>query len=146
MAWTGDPLWLADVIRESGCKVLEHEGWQSRGHGDFLDIRGVLWHHTAGGGVNDWRIVQNGRADLPGPLAQVVVERDGLMRIIAAGVCWHAGRGSWPGWPTNNANYHTIGFEMVNSGTGSQDWPEVQLDATRRATAGILRRIGRNAL
>lgn len=145
MSWTGDPVWLADVLRAEGLKVIEHDGWRGRGHGDFADIRGVICHHTAGGGTNDWVIVQNGRSDLPGPLAQLVLERDGTFRVIAAGVCWHAGRGSWAGWPTNNANYHTIGIEAVNSGTGSQDWPAVQLDAYKRGCAAILRRIGRGA-
>lgn len=139
-----DPLWLADVLRAEGLTVIEHDGWRERGHGDFLDLRGVLCHHTAGGGVNDWRIVQDGRADLPGPLAQLVLERDGTYRVIAAGVCWHAGRGSWPGWPTNNANYHVIGIEAVNDGRG-QPWPDVQLDAYRRGAGAILRKIGRGS-
>ncbi|WP_109527271.1 MULTISPECIES: N-acetylmuramoyl-L-alanine amidase [Nocardia] len=145
MAWTGDPTWLADVLRAEGLKVIEQGAWLSSGHDDFSDIRGVLCHHTAGGGTSDWLIVQNGRPDLEGPLAQLVLERDGTFRVIAAGVCWHAGRGSWPGWPTNNANYHTIGIEAVNSGTGSQEWPAVQLDAYKRGCAAILRRIGRSA-
>lgn len=140
----GDPVWLADVLRAEGLKVIEHDGWKNRGHGDFLDVRGVLCHHTAGGGENDWRIVQNGRSDLPGPLAQLVLERDGTFRVIAVGVCWHAGRGSWPGWPTNNANYHVIGIEAVNNGVG-QEWPAVQLDAYKRGCAAILRRLGRNS-
>ncbi|WP_280438934.1 peptidoglycan recognition protein family protein [Nocardia cyriacigeorgica] len=144
MAWTGDPVWLADVLRAEGLKVIEHDGWRQRGHGDFLDIRGVLCHHTAGGGPNDWRIVQNGRPDLPGPLAQLVLERDGTYRVIAAGVCWHAGRGAWPGWPTNNANYHVVGIEAVNDGRG-QSWPDVQLDAYKRGCAAILRRVGLDA-
>ncbi|MBF6399794.1 N-acetylmuramoyl-L-alanine amidase [Nocardia cyriacigeorgica] len=144
MAWTGDPVWLADVLRAEGLNVIEHDGWRQRGHGDFLDIRGVLCHHTAGGGPNDWRIVQNGRPDLPGPLAQLVLERDGTYRVIAVGVCWHAGRGAWPGWPTNNANFHTIGIEAVNNGVG-QPWPDVQLDAYKRGCAAILRRVGLDA-
>lgn len=144
MSWTGDPVWLADVLRAEGLKVIEHDGWRARGHGDFLDVRGVLCHHTAGGGPNDWKIVQNGRPDLPGPLAQLVLERDGTFRVIAVGVCWHAGRGSWPGWPTNNANYHVIGIEAVNNGVG-QEWPAVQLDAYKRGCAAILRRLGRSA-
>lgn len=131
-------------MRSAGLKVIEHNGWKQRGHGDFLDIRGVICHHTAGGGTNDWKIVQDGRSDLPGPLAQLVLERDGTYRVIAAGVCWHAGRGSWPGWPTNNANFHTIGIEAVNNGTG-QEWPAVQLDAYKRGCAAILRHIGRDA-
>lgn len=139
-----DPLWLADCLRAAGLRVIEHDGWRDRGHGDFGEILGVLCHHTAGGGENDWRIVQNGRPDLSGPLAQLVLERDGTFRVIAAGVCWHAGRGSWPGWPTNNANFHTIGIEAVNDGRG-QYWPPVQLDAYKRGCAAILRRIGRAA-
>lgn len=144
MAWSGDPIWLPEVLRAEGLNVIEHDGWRDRGHGDFLDIRGVICHHTAGGGSNDWRIVQNGRPDLAGPLAQLVLERDGTWRVIAAGVCWHAGRGSWPGWPTNNANFHTIGVEAVNNGIG-QEWPIVQLDSYKRGCAAIMRKIGRRA-
>ncbi|WP_309139074.1 N-acetylmuramoyl-L-alanine amidase [Nocardia cyriacigeorgica] len=144
MGWTGDPVWLADVLRAAGLRVIEHDGWRDRGHGDFRDIRGVLCHHTAGGGANDWRIVQNGRPGLDGPLAQLVLERDGTYRLIAVGVCWHAGRGSWPGWPTDNANYHVIGIEAVSRGDGT-DWTPAQLDAYRRGCAAILRRIGRGA-
>ncbi|MFE3191663.1 N-acetylmuramoyl-L-alanine amidase [Nocardia sp. NPDC059240] len=144
MPWTGDPIWVADVLRAAGLRVIEHEGWRDRGHGDFADMRGVLCHHTGGGGQSDWRTVQYGRPDLPGPLAQLVLERDGTFRVIAAGVCWHAGRGSWPGWPTDNANYHVIGIEAVSRGGGT-DWTPAQLDAYKRGCAAILRRIGRTA-
>ncbi|WP_280358099.1 peptidoglycan recognition protein family protein [Nocardia otitidiscaviarum] len=145
MSWTGDPVWLADVLRAEGLRVREHDGWRQRGHGDFRDIRGVLCHHTAGGGRNDWKVVQYGRTDLPGPLAQLVLEKDGTYRVIAAGVCWHAGRGSWPGWPTDNANYHVIGIEAVSRGTAPYDWTAAQLDAYQRGCAAILRHIGRGA-
>ncbi|MFD7844007.1 N-acetylmuramoyl-L-alanine amidase [Nocardia sp. NPDC059764] len=144
MSWTGDPIWLADVLREAGLCVIEHEGWRDRGHGDFADIRGVLCHHTAGGSENDWQVVEYGRPGLEGPLAQLVLERDGTYRVIAAGVCWHAGRGSWPGWPTNNANYHVIGIEAVSCGDGT-DWTPAQLDAYKRGCAAILRRLDRAA-
>ncbi|MEV0759514.1 N-acetylmuramoyl-L-alanine amidase [Nocardia sp. NPDC050435] len=139
-----DPLWLADVLRAEGLQVVEHEGWRERGHGDFRDLRGVLCHHTAGGGTRDWQIVQYGRQDLAGPLAQLVLERDGTYRVIAAGVCWHAGRGSHPGWPTDDANFHVIGIEAVSRGDGS-DWTPAQLDAYKRGCAAILRHIGRTA-
>ncbi|MDZ7914065.1 MAG: N-acetylmuramoyl-L-alanine amidase [Rhodococcus sp. (in: high G+C Gram-positive bacteria)] len=134
MAWSGDPIWLPEVLRAEGLTVIEHDGWRDRGHGDFLDIRGVICHHTAGGGSNDWRIVQNGRSDLAGPLAQLVLERDGTWRVITARVCWHAGRSSWPGWPTNNANFHNIGIEAVNHGVG-QGRPEVQLNSATNVAA-----------
>jgi len=145
MSWTGDPTWLADVLRAEGLKVIEHDGWRQRGHGDFRDIRGVLCHHTAGGGPDDWRVVQYGRRDLAGPLSQLVLEKDGTYRVIAVGVCWHAGRGSHPGWPTNDANYHTIGIEAVSRGTPPWDWTAAQLDAYKRGSAAILRRIGRDS-
>ncbi|MEV6276137.1 N-acetylmuramoyl-L-alanine amidase [Nocardia sp. NPDC051832] len=145
MSWTGDPVWLADVLRAEGLRVLEHDGWRERGHGDFRDIRGVLCHHTAGGGPNDWQVVQHGRPGLPGPLAQLVLEKDGTYRVIAAGVCWHAGSGSWPGWPTDDANFHTIGIEAVSCGHEPFDWTPRQIDAYQRGTAAILRRIGRDA-
>ncbi|MEV0246216.1 N-acetylmuramoyl-L-alanine amidase [Nocardia sp. NPDC050712] len=145
MSWAGDPVWLADVLRAEGLRVIEHAGWRERGHGDFRDIRGVLCHHTGGGGPHDWRIVRDGRPDLAGPLAQLVLEKDGTYRVIAAGVCWHAGAGSWPGWPTDDANFHTIGIEAVSCGRAPFDWTPRQLEAYQRGAAAILRRIGRDA-
>jgi peptidoglycan hydrolase-like protein with peptidoglycan-binding domain len=44
--WTGDPVWIADVLRAEGVNLVEYPGWQNRGHGDFKDIRGVMVHHT----------------------------------------------------------------------------------------------------
>lgn len=142
MGWRGDPVWLADCLRDAGLTVIEHDGWRERGHDDFLDLRGVLCHHTAGGGPNDWKVVQNGRPGLPGPLAQLVLEPDGTYRVIAVGVCWHAGRGRWPGWPTDNANYHTIGIEAVNDGTSGY-WPTAQYEAYLVGSAALLNRMDR---
>ena len=44
--WTGDPVWIADVLRAEGLRLVEYPGWRIRGHGDFKDIRGVMVHHT----------------------------------------------------------------------------------------------------
>src|SRR5262245_29785566 len=33
--WTGDPVWLADVLRAEGIDLVEYPGWRNRGHGDF---------------------------------------------------------------------------------------------------------------
>ena len=44
--WTGDPVWLLDVLRAEGVNPVEYPGWRERGHGDFKDIRGVMVHHT----------------------------------------------------------------------------------------------------
>lgn len=146
--WKGDPIWLPEVLRAAHLPVIEHEGWRERGHGDFREVIGVLCHHTAGGGKNDWRIVQDGRPDLDGPLAQLVLEKDGTIRIIAAGVCWHAGRGRWPGWPTNDANWQTIGVEAVSRGTavnGQYDWTPIQLKNYKVLCATVMNALGRAA-
>ena len=27
--WTGDPVWIADVLRAEGVKLVEYPGWQT---------------------------------------------------------------------------------------------------------------------
>ena len=44
--WTGDPVWIADVLAAQGVKLVEYPGRRNRGHGNFKDIRGVMVHHT----------------------------------------------------------------------------------------------------
>lgn len=51
--------------------------------------------------------------------------------------------GSYPGLPTNNANYHTIGIEAENNGT--EGWSPAQYDAYVRGCAAIMRRLGYGA-
>jgi hypothetical protein len=67
--WTGDPVWLADVLRAEGVNPVEYPGWRSRGHGDFKDIRGVMVHHTGSDNASAASIA-DGRPDLAGPLSQ----------------------------------------------------------------------------
>ena len=75
--WTGDPVWLADVLRAEGVKLVEFPGWRDRGHGDFKDIRGVMAHHTGSDNATAASIAY-GRPDLPGPLSQLHIARDGM--------------------------------------------------------------------
>jgi hypothetical protein len=110
-------------------------------------VQGVICHHTAGprnGNMPSLRIVTHGRPDLPGPLSQLGLGRDGTFYVIAAGRCSHAGRGDWKGITTGNSNF--IGIEAENTGrTNDFPWPDVQLDAYRRGVAAILKRIGKRA-
>lgn len=135
--------WLADALRAGGCGVIEQAGWKTRGHGQMSAITGVLCHHTGGGGSNDWTVVQNGRSDLPGPLAHMTLERDGSFRVIAAGQCWHAGAGGpLLAAPKNNGNEHLIGIEGVCNG---RDWTDAQREAYPRGVAALLRHEGLSA-
>nr|WP_246326204.1 N-acetylmuramoyl-L-alanine amidase [Actinomycetospora corticicola] len=129
--------WMADALRAGGLDVIEQSGWKTRGHGAMGQVLGVLAHHTAGGGSNDWRIVQDGRPDLAGPLAHMTLERDGTFRLLAAGQCWHAGAGGpLLGVGKNNGNEHLIGIEGVSNGT---TWTDAQRDAYPRGVAALLR-------
>ncbi len=135
---------LADALRAAGLRVIEQPGWQGRGHGPMSGVRGVLCHHTAGGGPNDWQVVQNGRAGLAGPLAHLTLERDGSFRAIAAGECWHAGTGTHPAVGTNNGNTWLVGIEGVSRGVGN-DWTAAQRTAYVQGVAALLRHYGLGA-
>lgn len=138
--WRGDPTFLPEALKHFGVKVQEWPGWRNRGHGDFQTIQGIIAHHT---GTN---------TDIPGYIAQhpqlglcsqIHLNRDGTAVITGAGIAWHAGRGSAPGWPTNNANAVSIGIEAASDGVSP--WPATQLDAYYRTCAAILWFLGKRA-
>src|SRR5215210_8914862 len=133
--------WLADVLVQAGLNVAEEPGWKNRGRAEVGPIRGVMCHHTAGGAQGNMpslRIIRDGRPDLPGPLSQLGLGRDGTYYVIAAGRCNHAGKGIWKGLVNGNSNF--IGIEAENTGSSNDfPWPAVQLDAYHRGVAAILK-------
>jgi len=139
--------WLPDVLKNAGLKVAPVPGWENRGRGDVGRIFGVLCHHTAGprnGNMPSLNILINGRSDLPGPLAQLGLGRDGTYFVIAAGRANHAGKGNLNG--VVNGNTNLIGIEAENTGLPNDSpWPEVQLDAYHRGVAAILEHIGKDS-
>jgi peptidoglycan hydrolase-like protein with peptidoglycan-binding domain len=138
-------IWLPSVLKSVGLKVAAVDGWESRGNGDVGEIFGVICHHTAGpreGNMPSLRTLIDGRSDLPGPLAQLGLGRDGSYYIIAAGRCNHAGKGAWQGITNGNSNF--VGIEAENTGLSDDfPWPQVQADAYCRGVAAILKHIGR---
>ncbi len=143
--------WLPEVLEDAGLKVAEQPGWRTRGRREMGVVKGVMCHYTAGalnGIMPSLGIVTNGRSDLPGPLAQLCLGRDGTFFVVAAGHANHAGAGNWQGITTGNSSF--IGIEAENtghtSGPKADPWPEVQLDAYRRGVAAILTKIGANAI
>lgn len=140
--WRGDPLFLPDLFRHFGIKFKEMPGWKLWGMGDFGHIQGVFWHHTGARNTSAAYIARN--PGLSNALSsQFHTAPDGTHTLCGAGIAWHAGRGWGNGWPTNNANPISLGFEMQHNGTDT--WPEAQLDSTRRATAVILWFLGKRA-
>lgn len=136
--------WLPEVLESAGLKVARVDGWEGRGRGDVGVTLGVICHHTAGsrtGNMGSLGILREGRTDLPGPLAQLGLGRDGTYYVIAAGRCNHAGQGNWRGLTQGNTNF--IGIEAENTGKPDDPWPAVQVDAYHRGVAAILKHVGR---
>lgn len=151
-AHRGDPLFLPELLKAWGIKVKEMDAWRDRGEGDFTDIIGVMAHHTAGPNTSAEYIAKN--PGLSGGLSsQIHLARDGVATICGAGVAWHAGgdEARTPAWAKGQVQIKTrhpnkwqslgnakmIGIEAVNSGDGTQPWPEVQMDAYARCCAAI---------
>lgn len=135
--------WLPKVLEDAGLKVATVEGWELRG-GEMGTVRGVICHHTANPrrdlNMPSLRVLRDGRSDLPGPLSQLGLGRDGTYYVIAAGRCNHAGLGLWNG--VTRGNSHFIGIEAENSGRDDDfPWPSVQIDAYQRGVAAILRHL-----
>lgn len=125
---------MADALRAAGLVVVEHDGWRERSHGDFTELRGVVWHHDASGkgdspGVPAYMAHQ---WDAGNPSANAWVDRAGRWHLIGAGVAWHAGAVL----AGKLSNHTSLGVETDH--TVGEDWPAQQLDALRRGTAALL--------
>ncbi|WP_293817696.1 N-acetylmuramoyl-L-alanine amidase [uncultured Corynebacterium sp.] len=122
--------------------VRERPGWKLWGNGDFGAIKGIIVHHTGHNATSADYIARNPR--LGNALSsQIHLSRDGVATICGAGIAWHAGRGRYPGWQTNNANWESIGIEAQSDGTSP--WPAKELDAYYRICAAILTKLGKRA-
>lgn len=145
----GQLTWIPDVLRDAGLNVyvmpgaLERTTYSRSGRRRTMPARppGVIWHHTATS--RRWAdghvaaLLRDGRRDLRGPLAQIGVERDGTIVVVACGRANHDGYGIWEN--------DSIGWEFYNAGDGEDPWPAVQLDAGHRGIAAVLGHLGHGA-
>ncbi|WP_139978319.1 peptidoglycan recognition protein family protein [Nocardioides litoris] len=147
--------WLGDVLRAAGVQVVEEPGWLTRTANGTLDPIGVLWHHTAAPSSASnpspaLGVCINGRADLPGPLCHALVDYFGVFHLVSANYANHAGtaRASGP-VPAGSGNVMLIGWEIDYAGDGGggvvQQMTSAQYDASLKATAAVLRQLGRDA-
>lgn len=135
---------LADVARKAGLKVVEVDGWRSRGHGQLVAVKTVVCHHTAGRSAaadpSDFpslRIVRDGRPGLSGPLSNLGLGRSGTVYVVAAGYAYHAGAVL----DESMDNEHSIGIEAENDGVG-EPWPTAQRTAYVLLCAALVRAYG----
>lgn len=135
--------WLLDAARAAvagtAYQVIEVAGWQTRGHGGFRVLEGVVGHHTgtaesARGDYPTLRVVRDGRSDLVGPLCNYGLGRSGAIYVVAAGVAWHAGASAHQGFVDLNDEF--LGIEAESAGGGR--WTSDQLVVYPRLVRSIL--------
>lgn len=132
-------VWLPDVLRAAGLKVVLVDGWATRGRAEMGTVEGVMCHHTANrrsGNMPTLDSLVLGHKDLPGPLSQLGLGRDGTYYVVAAGRCNHAGVGAFRGSAEGNSRF--IGIEAEHSGQAEDLWPAAQYDAYVTGVAAIL--------
>lgn len=153
---------LVKALRDEGLTVHEHRSWRThnRNHkGAWGPVHGVMIHHSVTSGTErSVDLCYNGHSALPGPLCHGVIAKDGTVHLVGNGRANHAGLGDGDvlravvaerSLPRDNeadtdGNRHFYGFECVNLGDGADPWPEAQLGAIERASAGLCRAHGWN--
>lgn len=147
--------WLADVLREAGCSVVEYPGWKTRGRprsvGAFAP-RGLIIHHDASASGPSPAlarfIAEEGRPpSVPAPLAQLWVcmgcggkHPVGTWHVLAAGRANHAGEGDgWGAIAAGQGNRDAIGVETDN--TTREPTPAAMYESLVIGSAAILRKL-----
>lgn len=151
---------IVQALRGEGLKVVEHRSWRThnRNHkGAWGPVHGVMIHHTVTTGTaRSVDICYDGYEALPGPLCLGVIAKDGTVYLVGNGRANHAGTGDddvlravtaektlpRPNENNTDGNARFYGFECVNLGDGDDPWPEAQLGAIERASAGLCRAHG----
>jgi len=150
----GDVGWLYRRLRQDEFLAVEPIGeWESRYRPGTFSPRGVLMHHTGFKSTRQTpaparQTVIDGRPDLSGPLCHVLIGRDGIVRLIAAGRANHAGvaRASGP-LPAGDGNTLYVGIEVDYAPQDSyfQEPSVEQYQASWQAAAAIVTRLGHGA-
>ena len=152
MAYNRLPKDLAKTLRKHGLKVVVVPGYSTRGRpsstGGFNPV-GVLCHHTATRKTSlvasVLRLLVSGRSDLPGPLCQLGLGRDGTVYLVASGRANHAGTAKSSGTvAAGDGNSLYIGIEAFNDGVG-EPWPAVQYNAYVLLCAVLSHEITKNS-
>jgi len=140
-------LWLPSVLRAAGLTVHEVSGWRERGSATWGPIVGLTCHHTAGSRTStdagEIRVLLNGSASAPPPIAQLYLSRTGHWHVVASGKCFHNLVG-WAGPNDGYGNANLVGVEAQHSG-GDEPWTPTQYDSYVRGVAAIAKHAGFSA-
>lgn len=119
----GRALWLPDVLRDAGLPVEVVRGWEHAGK-EPREWVAIVDHHTAsnrrGGPRAALGTVERGRPDVPPPLANLLLDRNGVHVVIAAGSANHPGVSYLPlrGGISSSVKAWAIGREIELDGVG----------------------------
>lgn len=134
---------MASALRDAGCNVREYPDWQfrARGSGGYANAPlCVMWHHTASpeswDGQKDADYLAKGDEDAP--LANLYIDRQGLVWVLAGGATNTNGKGYARSFsrgtvPDDRMNEYAIGIELGNDGVG-EAYPQAQIDAVFKAS------------
>lgn len=133
--------WLPGPCGAAGVPLTFYDGWPTRarssGGYDDRGPLGVMWHHTASSpsttpaGEAAWMTDRSRNENAP--TANVVVQRDGSVWVLAAGRTNTNGKGG--PWafsrgqvPADRMNDYAFGIEIANDGVG-EPYPAAVVDA-----------------
>ncbi|MFY1688188.1 N-acetylmuramoyl-L-alanine amidase [Plantactinospora sp. WMMB782] len=139
--------WLADELRKAGLTVVEHSNWKTHDRpGSWSPTFGVVHATAAPRSQKDSvqiGVVRNGRSDLPGPIANAVIDRDGVWHLVSAGRCNSTLAGT-AGPYKGKGNTYALSTEACNDNRG-EPWTEKQYRSYVRGWAAWCRRLGWSA-
>lgn len=133
------------VLDAAGLSVITWSGWQTRARssGGYADGRPwcVMWHHTASMSDPEQDAAYIADGDPDAPLANLLIDRAGVVWLIAAGATNTNGKGyalsfSRGTVPDDQMNTYAVGIEIANNGIG-EPYPAAQIDAAFTASLAI---------
>lgn len=154
--------WLNALRVEGITKIVQMPNWKTHNRDDetgkvFGPVYGVAIHHTAGVGPGMAEFCRKGSADLPGPLVQDFLAKDGTLYLVGHGRCNHAGSVTpavrdaikadkaptgherEQGAETVDGNDFLYGLEIENKGDGKDPYPAAQYAVAVKWAAARLR-------
>jgi len=136
--------WLADVLRDAGCVVVEEGDWKHHGRDGSFSPKAIMLHHDAspaGETSHGADVIINGRPGLDGPLSQLWLDYDGRWHVIAAGRANHAGEGGpWGVIAADQGNRDSIGIETDH--TTDEKWTDAQRSEGLRGVHALAQKLG----
>jgi hypothetical protein len=144
---------LADWLQGAGLAVVEYLGWETRARssGGYADGRPwcVMWHHTASKAHPSDDAAYCAEGDPDAPICNLLIDRTGLVWIIAAGATNTNGKGyalqfSRGVVPDDQMNTYAVGVEICNDGIG-EAYPQEQIDVAFAASLAVCRGLGLEA-